>query len=178
MLADYIRQTGSECQVLRNDDPLLAEAQLPSYDALVISPGPGIPATSGKLMEVVQKCHRTKPVLGICLGHQAIGEHFGARLRKAELPRHGKVDPITHTGNPIFAGLPQQFEATRYHSLVIAELPAELEATCTCRGELMGLAHRTLPLWGIQFHPESCRTTYGLKMIENFVELAKPFAST
>lgn len=175
MLKDYIEQHYVVCTVVRNDtSELFALLKEHTFDAVVISPGPCTPNDAGLLPEVLPLILHSYPVLGVCLGHQAMGEYFGARLVKATLPRHGKVDPVTHTGNPLFEGIPGTFDATRYHSLLLEDIPVDLEVIATsAKGEVMGIAHKTLPLWGIQFHPESCMTAFGKRMIENFLLLAR-----
>jgi|688.fasta_scaffold598203_2 anthranilate synthase/aminodeoxychorismate synthase-like glutamine amidotransferase len=176
MLADYIMQTGVTCEVLRNDDRRLLGLQPMDFLALVISPGPGVPRDAGLLMQVLPNWVEQRPVLGICLGHQALGEFFGAKLKKAKVPRHGKVDEVLHSGNLLFKGIENRFLATRYHSLVLDNLPPALESICHCENELMGLIHRELPVYGLQFHPESCETKEGIKMIKNFIDLSKTMA--
>jgi len=135
-----------------------------------------MPRDAGLLMQVIPKWVEQRPVLGICLGHQALGEYFGAKLVKAKVPRHGKVDEVLHSGNLLFKGIENRFFATRYHSLVLDNLPQTLEAICHCENELMGLIHRELPVYGLQFHPESCETKEGIKMIKNFIDLSKTMA--
>ncbi|MDZ4666550.1 MAG: aminodeoxychorismate/anthranilate synthase component II [bacterium] len=176
MLADYLMQTGVTCEVRRNDDRALLHLDPKAYLALVISPGPGRPEEAGLLMEVLPNWVNCKPILGVCLGHQAIGIYFGAKLVKAKLPRHGKVDGVAHKGDLLFEGVPNDFFATRYHSLILEEFPYKLEAICACENEIMGLVHKELPVYGIQFHPESCQTPEGIKMIKNFIDLAKRIA--
>lgn len=176
MLADYLRQKGGECEVIRNDDTSLMGIQPDQYSALVISPGPGRPKDAGMLMQVLPRFIGKLPVLGICLGQQAIGEFYGAQLVHASKPRHGKVDEMEHYGHPIFETVPQQFFATRYHSLVLNEIPDCLEVICTCNQEVMGLAHRQLPVYGLQFHPESCCTPEGITMILNFLHYTEKAA--
>jgi anthranilate synthase/aminodeoxychorismate synthase-like glutamine amidotransferase len=175
MLKDYIEQQGAECNVVRNDAPeLIHMLENNHFDAVVISPGPCTPNEAGSLPKILHNIIRSYPVLGVCLGHQAIGEYFGADLQKADVPKHGKVDHIHHNGNELFKGIPEVFEATRYHSLLLKEVPIELEVIATSStNEVMGIAHKTLPLWGIQFHPESCMTGHGKRMIKNFLLLAK-----
>jgi anthranilate synthase component 2 len=173
MLKDYIEQCGVVCDVKRNDDVNVVEA-INRYDVLVISPGPQTPMDAGRLMESLQRYAFEKPILGVCLGHQGIGMFFGARLIKALKPKHGKIDMLTHTAHPLFANIPHRFEATRYHSLILDSLPPELEIIASSAdGEIMGIAHKSLPLWGIQFHPESCATGFGLQLIQNFLNLAQ-----
>ncbi len=176
MLADYLQQCEVDCVVCRNDEPILLEVNPKNFDALVISPGPETPLEAGFLMQVLPNFIGKLPILGVCLGHQAIGMHFGAKLEKAEKPRHGKVDLHSHSNNSLFDGVPENFEATRYHSLILKNLPEELEAICYSGEEIMGLAHFQLPIWGLQFHPESCETKHGLRMLKNFVEMAKKIA--
>ncbi len=173
MLRDYTRQCGVVCDVRRNDEDGVLD-MIAGYDALIISPGPQTPGDAGKLMQALERYAATKPILGVCLGHQGLGMHFGAELVKARKPRHGKVETLIHTGHPLFESVPRAFEATRYHSLVIDSLPAELEIIATsAEQEIMGIAHTSLPLWGIQFHPESCATGFGLQLIKNFLKLAQ-----
>jgi anthranilate synthase component 2 len=172
MLKDYIEQSGVLCHVMRNDHhELLASILL--FDVIVLSPGPQTPKNAGLLMRVLNDIAGIKPILGVCLGHQAIGQLFGAKLRKATKPMHGKMDRMTHNGNSLFENIPFTFEATRYHSLILESLPAELETIAvSSQGEIMGIVHKSLPLWGIQFHPESCTTAFGLQLIKNFLKLA------
>jgi anthranilate synthase/aminodeoxychorismate synthase-like glutamine amidotransferase len=173
MLKDYIEQCGVVCDVERNDSIDVLD-EINRYDALVISPGPQTPARAGKLMEALKRYVLLKPILGVCLGHQGLGVYFGARLIKAKQPKHGKIDTLTHKEHPLFAGIPPTFDATRYHSLVIDSLPPELEIIAqSSTNEIMGIAHKSLPLWGIQFHPESCTTDFGLLLIKNFLKLAQ-----
>lgn len=173
MLKDYIEQCGVVCDVKRNDSVNVLD-EISRYDALVISPGPQTPGDAGQLMQALERYVLVKPILGVCLGHQGLGVYFGARLMKAKQPKHGKIDTLTHTEHPLFAGIPPTFDATRYHSLVIDSLPPELEIIASSGGgEIMGIAHKSLPLWGIQFHPESCTTEYGLQLIQNFLKLAQ-----
>ncbi len=173
MLKDYIEQCGIGCDVFRNNHADVL-SKLPMYNALVISPGPETPEKAGILMNVLQKAIDLKmPILGICLGHQAIGVHFGAKLVNANIPRHGKVDMLLHNNHAMFNNVPKNFMATRYHSLVLQDLPSCLLPTAFCNGELMALVHSYLPIWGIQFHPESCQTLQGIDIIYNFVALVK-----
>lgn len=173
MLKDYIEQCGVRCDVKRNDEAGVMDAAA-GYDALVISPGPQTPTDAGELMNLLNRYVLQKPILGVCLGHQGLGMHFGARLVKAQVPKHGKVETLQHSSHPLFEGVPKHFEATRYHSLVLEFLPAALDIIATSAdGEIMGIAHQSLPLWGIQFHPESCATGYGLQLIKNFLMMAQ-----
>ncbi len=170
MLKDYIEQCEADTTVIRNDDKILDFDYIDNFNAIVISPGPKTPNQSGNLMSIIQSCFESKPILGICLGHQAIGEFFGAKLAKASLPRHGKVDLVTHNNHFLFNGIDTNFKATRYHSLLIENVKSPLEIIAKSdTKEVMAIAHQSLPIFGIQFHPESCLTKCGLKLINNFV---------
>jgi anthranilate synthase component 2 len=172
MLKDYIEQCGADCEVIRSTEPLHLFSTH-TYDAVVISPGPGTPTQSGHLMALLPEFIYNKPVLGICLGHQAIGEFFGANLQSAILPRHGKVDEITCTNDPVFEGMNHTFNATRYHSLILKDVRSPLLITAfSTQDEVMGIRHETLPVWGIQFHPESCQTENGIRIMKNYLALA------
>mgnify|MGYP001407059071 CR=1 FL=1 len=171
-LYDYLLQTGVDCVVLRNDAGSLSDFERLDIDAVVFSPGPKRPQDAGLMPRLIAAWHRRLPMLGICLGHQAIGEFFGARLVKARLPVHGKTSPVQHSGHPLFRGIPTPFSVMRYHSLLLDSLegtPLRCIAH-TAEGEIMALAHETLPLTGVQFHPESILTEYGLKLLRNWVE--------
>ncbi len=174
MLKDYIEQCGFSSEVIRNDADLLS-LETDSYQALIISPGPGTPEQAGVLLPFMKKQLNHKPILGICLGHQAIGVLMGARLEHALLPRHGKVDPVFHEGDAMFEGIRPSFEATRYHSLLLTHISDPLKITAkTQQGEVMAIRHQHLPIWGIQFHPESCMTFSGMQIIQNFLGQAVP----
>lgn len=175
ILRDYIVQTGANCDLYRNDERILLSLLPENYDALVISPGPETPAKAGLLMQVLPTWLEALPVLGVCLGHQAIGEYYGAKLVQAKRPRHGKVDEMNHLGGLLFKGVPKIFKATRYHSLILQHLPDSLIGNCWSMDELMALEHKTLPIYGLQFHPESCETEFGLTMIKNFLDLVKNY---
>jgi anthranilate synthase/aminodeoxychorismate synthase-like glutamine amidotransferase len=172
-LYDYLLQTGVECQVLRNDALPLEGFQALDFQAIVLSPGPKRPADAGLLMPLLRMYAGRVPILGVCLGHQAIGELFGARLLRAALPMHGKTTRIRHTGHPLFRGIPEQFEVMRYHSLILESLEGTpLRGIAhTPEGELMALAHPKLPLLGVQFHPESILSPEGLTLLRNWTEL-------
>lgn len=164
---------GAEVRVFRNDRITVEalEALHPSH--LVVSPGPCTPNEAGISVEAVRAFAGKVPILGVCLGHQAIGQAFGGRIVRAGRLMHGKTSEIRHDGRGIYEGLPERFEATRYHSLLVerASLPAELVVTAeTAEGELMGLRHRSLPVEGVQFHPESILTRVGPRILENFLE--------
>ncbi|MFF7652583.1 anthranilate synthase component II [Streptomyces sp. NPDC007983] len=169
-LVHYLAETGGDPQVFRNDATTLDE--LATYDLLLISPGPGTPADAGLSVEAVRALSGVLPILGVCLGHQAVAEAFGAAVVRGT-PVHGKTSPVHHDGSGVLAGLPDLFTATRYHSLVVdpGSLPAELTATArTADGTLMGLRHRDHPTFGVQFHPESVLTSEGKRLIANFLE--------
>jgi anthranilate synthase/aminodeoxychorismate synthase-like glutamine amidotransferase len=143
-------------------------------EGIVISPGPGNPDGAGISLELIRRFHARVPILGVCLGHQAIGQAFGGTVARAQRQMHGKTSPITHDGRGVFRGLPPGFEATRYHSLVVLEagLPADLEITARADdGEIMGLRHRRYPVEGVQFHPESILTSQGKALLANFLAL-------
>jgi anthranilate synthase/aminodeoxychorismate synthase-like glutamine amidotransferase len=171
-LYQYLGELGADVQVVRNDAATIAELELLAPDGLVISPGPGEPDSAGISMEAIGAFAGKVPVLGVCLGHQAIGRAFGGRIVRAPELRHGKTSEIYHTSKGVFAGLPNPFVATRYHSLIVdsASCPPELEVTAwTADGLIMGLRHRTLPVEGVQFHPESMLTKSGKALLANFL---------
>ena len=172
MLKDYLEQGGAVCTVMRNDEPQLLESGS-QFDALVLSPGPQDPSHAGLLMAVIQKYYEHKPILGVCLGHQAIGEFFGSVLEKATVPKHGKIDTLTHTGDLLFKDIAPVFKATRYHSLLLTQVADCLTVIAhSDKDEVMAIKHHKWPIWGIQFHPESCSTEGGLAIIKNFLLLA------
>ena len=169
-LVHLFQELGAEVRVFRNDaiTPDEAEQLAPSH--VVISPGPGRPADAGVSVEVIRRLGPHVPTLGVCLGHQAIVAAFGGDIGQARALLHGKSSPIAHDGKGIFAGLPENFEAGRYHSLAAMSVPAELEVTArTPDGEVMGVRHRELPIEGVQFHPESVLTPLGKDLAENFL---------
>jgi anthranilate synthase/aminodeoxychorismate synthase-like glutamine amidotransferase len=170
-LVHLFQELGAEVRVFRNDaiTPDEAEQLAPSH--VVISPGPGRPADAGVSVEVIRRLGPHVPTLGVCLGHQAIVAAFGGDIGQARALLHGKSSPIAHDGKGIFAGLPENFEAGRYHSLAAMSVPAELEVTArTPDGEVMGVRHRELPIEGVQFHPESVLTPDGPTMLRNFLD--------
>jgi len=174
-LYDYALQAGIDCHVYRENEITLPEIIKLNPSAFIFSPGPERPENHPLMFEILKYYYNSKPILGICLGYQAIGEFFGAKLVKAEKPMHGKVSAISHTGHQMFSGIPQRFSVARYHSLVLDEMN-ELEikpTSCTDEGVSMSLAHDFLPLWGVQFHPEAILTEYGMKIIENWKILHK-----
>lgn len=170
ILADMIRQTGSSLRMVRND-VALAEIVTSQYQGIILSPGPGIPRDSGNLMQVLDYYHDKLPILGICLGHQAIGEYFGANLQKNKHPVHGKISKVIQVRpSPLLKGLPSTFKVTRYHSLQLFDLPSQLEVILlTEQGEIMGMTHQSLPILGVQYHPEAYLTEYGLELVENWI---------
>jgi anthranilate synthase/aminodeoxychorismate synthase-like glutamine amidotransferase len=180
-LYQYLGELGARTEVVRNDAEPLGELLAREVDGLVISPGPGRPDAAGVSMAAARAFgERGTPVLGVCLGHQAIGEVFGGRIVSAQRLMHGKTSAIVHEQKGVFAGLPSPLEATRYHSLVIepATCPPALEVTAhTEDGEIMGVRHRTLPVEGVQFHPESILTREGKRLLANFLARCVPRAA-
>jgi anthranilate synthase component 2 len=176
-LVQYFGELGVEVKVVRNDEIALdAVAQLRPAQ-IVISPGPCTPNEAGISLGAIERFAGSVPILGVCLGHQAIGQAFGGRVVKAERVMHGKVSSIRHDGRGVFAGIPDGFAATRYHSLAVERqsLPACLEVSAQSEeGEIMGLRHRTLPVEGVQFHPEALLTEHGHAMLKNFLEGRAP----
>ncbi len=173
-LVQYLGELGADVQVRRNDVVSLDEVVKAKPDRIVISPGPGRPEAAGVTMSVIRRLGESTPILGVCLGHQAIGAVFGGDVVRAGVPMHGKTSTIEHDGLGVFSGIPGPFVASRYHSLVVAErgLPAELEITARTREDstIMGLRHRTWPVHGVQFHPESILTGEGKHILRNFLE--------
>jgi anthranilate synthase/aminodeoxychorismate synthase-like glutamine amidotransferase len=171
-LVQYLGNLGAECVVHRNDEVTVEQVAALDPELVLISPGPGDPADAGISVELVRKLAGRVPILGVCLGHQAIGAAFGAHVRHALEPMHGKCSPLAHDGHGVFAGLPNPLTVARYHSLVIepSTIPAELVVTSwSGTGEIMGIRHRTLPIEGVQFHPESLFTEEGVSMVANAV---------
>ena len=176
-LVQYLGTLGAEVMVRRNDAISVAElAGLENLEGLLISPGPGEPRDAGISEAALKALAGKVPVLGVCLGHQALGEVYGGKVVRAPRLMHGKTSPILHKGRGLFAGLDNPFEATRYHSLIVERdtLPDVLEVMAwTPEGELMGLKHKDHETWGVQFHPESVLTAQGLRLIENFLTLCR-----
>lgn len=171
-LVQYLGELGEELRVYRNDKISVEAIEQSRPARIVISPGPGVPSDAGISEDVVRHFHGKVPILGVCLGHQAIGEVFGGRVGAAPSLMHGKVSRIHHDNRSIFKGLPQDFVATRYHSLIVDDLPDSLIVTATTEdGVLMGIRHRDGPTEGIQFHPESILTEVGKDLLANFVSL-------
>jgi anthranilate synthase/aminodeoxychorismate synthase-like glutamine amidotransferase len=171
-LVQYLGELGADVTVRRNDEIGLDEVAAMAPDAIVVSPGPCTPNEAGISVPLIKRFAGERPILGVCLGHQAIGAAFGGAIVRAARIMHGKTSPIRHTGEGLFAGLPNPFDATRYHSLLIdpATMPADLVRTAwTDEDEIMGVRHRTHFVEGVQFHPESILTTAGKRLLENFL---------
>jgi anthranilate synthase/aminodeoxychorismate synthase-like glutamine amidotransferase len=173
-LVQYFGQLGVEQRVFRNNEITPEKALALRPDRVLLSPGPCTPSDAGATLGIIGAFAGRVPVFGVCLGHQAVGQFFGGRVVRAGRLMHGKTSPINHRNTDLFEGLPQGFAATRYHSLLVerSTFPKDLEITAeTAEGEVMGLRHRTLPIWGVQFHPESIATAGGMKILENFLRL-------
>lgn len=161
-------------RIFRNDELSVADAVKLNPDRILISPGPCTPTEAGVSLDLIKAFAGKKPILGVCLGHQSIGQQFGGKVIRADRQMHGKLSPITHRGTDIFKGLPSPFTATRYHSLLVerASLPDCLTITAeTAEGEIMGLRHKLFPIYGVQFHPESIATEGGMRILQNFLAL-------
>ncbi len=174
-LVQYFLELGEEVSVIRNDKLGLDDIAQLNPERLVISPGPCTPKEAGVSVSAIREFAGKIPILGICLGHQAITEAFAGRVVRADRLMHGKTSPILHDNSPLFQGLPNPFTATRYHSLIAEQdsFPECLRITAwTEEGEIMGLQHRELPVWGVQFHPESILTTVGKELLNNFLKLS------
>ena len=178
-LFHFLGELGAEVVVKRNDELSAAEALGLGAEAIVLSPGPCTPNEAGICLDVIRQAKGSVPILGVCLGHQAIGQAYGARIVRAPEPLHGKLSRIHHTGRSVFRGLNNDFLATRYHSLTIApeSLPAALEVTAKADdGVIMGVMHKTHPVHGVQFHPESIASEQGHALLQNFLNIAVDFA--
>jgi len=176
-LVQYFGELEPDIRVFRNDAVTVAEIDAMRQDRIVISPGPCTPAEAGISIETIRVLGPKYPLLGVCLGHQSIGAAFGGEVVRAGVIMHGKISSIRHNGNPLFNGVTNPFNATRYHSLIIRRetIPDCLDITAeTDDGTIMGVAHKTYPIWGVQFHPESILTTEGKKMIRNFMGFQRP----
>ena len=173
-LVQYLGELGAEVTVKRNDEVTVDDIVALHPDRIVLSPGPGRPEDAGVMMDVIRRMGEKTPIFGVCLGHQAIGAVYGGSVVRAAEPMHGKTSTIEHNGRGVFTGLTGSFDASRYHSLVVAdkELPDELEVTARTKtdGVIMGLRHRTFPVHGVQFHPESILTSEGRRILRNFLE--------
>lgn len=171
ILADYFLQLGANLTVLRNDVSL-QEICANQWDAIVLSPGPGKPENSGVMPELIHHFHQQVPILGICLGHQALGEYFGATLTHAIAPMHGKISKISILENPIFEGIPNEYDVVRYHSLILKNITSPLAPIAySTDGEVMGIVHVDLPIYGFQFHPEAALTQHGLTLLGNWLNI-------
>ena len=172
-LVQYLGELGAEVRVIRNDSASVDDVAAAKAARIVISPGPGRPEHAGVTMSVIRRLGATTPILGVCLGHQAIGAVFGADVVRAGVPMHGKTSTVEHDGRGVFAGISGPFQASRYHSLIVAEhgLPSDLEVAARTRedGNIMGLRHKTWPVHGVQFHPESILTGEGKAILRNFL---------
>ncbi|MGC9955781.1 anthranilate synthase component II [Roseiarcus sp.] len=177
-LVHYLGELGAEVSVWRNDEITVADTLASRPDAIVLSPGPCTPNEAGVCLDLVRSASETTPMLGVCLGHQAIGQAFGGDIVRAPAPMHGKVSRISHHARGLFRGLNGPFQATRYHSLIIerASTPSELEITAESDdGLVMGVEHRDRPVFGVQFHPESIASEHGRQILRNFLDLATAF---
>ena len=174
-LYHYLGDLGAETVVHRNDKISVGQVMSAGPEAIVISPGPGVPSQTGIIIDLVKEAAGKIPVFGVCLGLQAIGEAFGGKVIRAPSQMHGKVSAVKHSSKGVFAALPQDFAATRYHSLIVdrATLPSELEVTAETDGLIMGLQHKTMNVHGVQFHPESIASEHGHKILKNFLMAAK-----
>ena len=173
-LVQYLGELGETPRVVRNDEITVDEALAMKPDAVVISPGPGRPDDAGISKEVIRRVAGTSPILGVCLGHQCIGEVFGGSVVRAERLVHGKTSAIIHTGRGLFLDVDNPFQATRYHSLIVdrKDFPKDLDVTAETGDIIMGLRHKSLPIHGVQFHPESIASEHGHKILENFLKIA------
>ena len=173
-LVQYFGELGVEQSVFRNDKISVKEALALKPDRLMISPGPCSPNEAGVSLEMIEAFAGKIPILGVCLGHQSIGQYFGGDVVRADRLMHGKTSPVFHQNTDLFEGLPNPLECTRYHSLIVdnATLPECLKITAeTKEGETMGVAHEAMPIWGVQFHPESIATEKGISLLKNFLKL-------
>ena len=174
-LYHYLGDLGAETVVHRNDKISVGQVISAKPEAIVISPGPGTPSQAGIIIDLVKEASGKIPIFGVCLGMQAVGEAFGGKVVRAPVQMHGKISHVKHQGRGVFAAIPQDFAATRYHSLVVdrASLPAELEVTAETDDIIMGLQHKTKNVHGVQFHPESIASEHGHQILKNFLEGAK-----
>jgi len=173
-LVQYLGELGADMEVHRNDKITLDEIEKKNPSGILISPGPGTPDDGGISLQTIDRFHNKKPLLGVCLGHQCLGQYFGGTVRRADRIMHGKTSLIQHKSNGVFQGLDNPFVATRYHSLLVdrGSFPAVLDLTAeTEEGEVMGLKHKELPVYGVQFHPESILTVEGKRLLENFLKI-------
>lgn len=171
-LVQYLGELGADVQVVRNDEITIAEIEALNPERILISPGPGDPDDGGISNEVIRRFGPTTPILGVCLGHQCIGQVYGGIVTRAPRLMHGKTSPVYHNSDPLFNGMPSPFNATRYHSLIVEEpLPDSLQIIAfTSEGEVMALRHKEFPVVGVQFHPESILTEHGRRLLRNFLD--------
>lgn len=180
-LARYVGLVGRQREVVRNDAITLDEIAANPPEAIIISPGPCTPTEAGISNDVIRHFHKRIPILGVCLGHQCIGEVFGGRVIRAPMPCHGKTSAIEHTADDLFIGLPNPLTGARYHSLIVnvpADCPLEITARTEDDDTIMGIKHKTYPVYGLQFHPESVLTDYGLDIVRNFMSITDKWHST
>lgn len=178
-LFHYLGELGANVRVERNDALSAEEALTLGADAIVLSPGPCTPNEAGICLDLVAKADGRVPILGVCLGHQAIAQAYGAEVVRANMPMHGKLSAVHHTNQSVFQGLAKDFQATRYHSLTVApqSMPGVLDVTATTDdGTIMGIMHKTHPVHGVQFHPESIASEHGHALLKNFLDIARDFA--
>jgi anthranilate synthase component 2 len=176
-LVHYLGALGAEVEVVRNDERSVEDILAAKPDAILLSPGPCTPREAGICLDVIRKAHGGVPIMGVCLGHQAIGDAYGGDVVRAPEPLHGKMSEIMHRGETLFAGINGPFQATRYHSLIVERktLPSDLAVTAEADGLIMALSHRTHPVHGVQFHPESIASEHGHLILKNFLDLADAF---
>ena len=173
-LVHFLGELGAHCEVFRNDKIAVAEVLKLAPKGIVLSPGPCTPNEAGICLELIARAGQSIPILGVCLGHQAIGQAYGGKVVRAPQPMHGKLSTINHIGKGVFKSLPETFEVTRYHSLIVERhsLPDDLLATAEAGGLIMGLQHKVHPVHGVQFHPESIASEHGHALLANFLDLA------
>lgn len=178
-LSAYFRELGQDILVRRDYEITLSEIEALRPEGIILSPGPGKPSDAAMSLRILEKFKGNIPILGVCLGHQAIGHYFGASVKKGNFPMHGKVTEITHCGTGMFSGLPRTFEVTRYHSLVVEQegLPSALSVDARSgEGAIMGISHHDFPIYGVQFHPEAVLTEYGRELLGNFIKICRKFS--
>ena len=179
-LVHYLIEAGANVVVKRNDDPVLETLDPTQYEGIVLSPGPCTPNEAGACLPILNKLKGTIPILGVCLGHQSIGQAFGAEICRGANPMHAVVSTMTHTGSSLFENVPSSFKATRYHSLIIKEssLPNELKVIARSEDSVIqAVEHQAYPIYGVQFHPESIASEYGHQLIQNFLKICKGYRS-
>lgn len=174
-LVQYFSELGAQVIVIRSDEITTDTARNLKPDGIIISPGPCSPNEAGKSLEIIQHLGSDIPILGVCLGHQCIGQAFGAKVIQAPVPVHGKTSAISHNSTGLFKDLPHPLKVTRYHSLIVDNLPVELEVTAHVDGLIMALKHRDHPIYGVQFHPESIETEEGKPLLNNFLNIIRTY---